>query len=504
MSQHDKIDEATLSFLSNYDPDVSISLQSISSPELHSGPSFEGQIFRVRQPEIAGFNDSEIESEKSVSPFKEGSGFQLDSAGLTGKTGPQQEVLDDDISLDEGQSPSQQTGWELNKQISELVSARALEPMDEEDSPIGTPSSPIKGSEISNSDEFVLVKLIGQGGQGQVWEARQTSLSREVAVKCHMRGLTDEFLTEAYTSGTLNHPNIIPVYDMGTWTDPSGKQHPILAMKRVKGKSWHQEIKDDRKNPNFTDEEFLTKHLSILIDVAHAVDFAHARGIIHRDLKPDQVMVGGFGEVYLMDWGLAISVTSGEQVPRSLREGIPMFRTMETATNCAGTPSYMAPEQTDIPTSKLGKHTDIYLLGATLYRIVTGFPPHHSQNALNAFKRAEKNDWNPLDASVPQDLRNLIGRCLATSPNDRPTSIRDVIEQLLGYLSGASRRLESMELTVDVQQKLKQANVDYQVLGRCVHQLDRAIGLWNGNENARTLREQALQQYTNLAVQKKI
>src|SRR5690606_35472163 len=151
--------------------------------------------------------------------------------------------------------------------------------------------------------------------------------------------------------------------------------------KLVRGVPWNAQIAADRNSVDFSLELFLAKHLGILSDVCNAVAYAHAKGIIHRDLKPQQVMVGDFGEVFLMDWGLAVSIDGKVEVAR--REGTAKHRTLATAISRCGSPAYMAPEQTEESTANLGTHTDIYLLGAIMFELVAGKPPHYAKTAMD-------------------------------------------------------------------------------------------------------------------------
>jgi serine/threonine protein kinase len=160
-----------------------------------------------------------------------------------------------------------------------------------------------------NAAAFRLIRRIGRGGMGEVWEAVQVSLNRAVAVKrvvTHGKASdstaarTRDFMMEALVSARLEHPNIVPVHDLGR--DEAGA--PLLAMKLVKGASWETRIREEFET--LPPEQFLSRHIPTLIAVAQAVAFAHTRGVVHRDIKPSQVMLGDYGEVLLMDWGLAV------------------------------------------------------------------------------------------------------------------------------------------------------------------------------------------------------
>jgi serine/threonine protein kinase len=365
------------------------------------------------------------------------------------------------------------------------------------DLPTGTLAD-MKSLQSGNAD-FVLQKLIGKGGQGEVWEAWQSSLRRLVAVKCLMSGDISEFLQEAYTSGELDHPNIVPVYDLGRIYDGE-KEQPLLAMKKVQGSPWNELLKADRKDEELKKEAFLIKHLRILVDVCNAVAYAHSKGIIHRDLKPSQVMVGQFGEVFLMDWGLAVYVESDMSDISS--ESLPKFSTLKTASNRCGSPAYMAPEQTMETTTELGFWTDIYLLGAILFELAVGKPPHASETAEGAYFMAVLNEFCDIPDDIPGDIHRLMFNSLSTDPVDRPesaTAFRDALED---YLSGASRQRESREMVEVVKMSLAEVDLeslDYGHVAQLTQRLSRALQLWPENSEAEEVRQRLLGRHAQLA-----
>ena len=177
----------------------------------------------------------------------------------------------------------------------------------------GRPSAVSETPDDSSLDYLTLDKL-GEGGMGTVHLAQQVALGREVALKqIHQRSsqkpsVRDEFLTEAVLTGKLEHPNIVPIYEVG---ESSGGEL-FYSMKNVKGRAWDETI----------DELTLDENLEILIDVCDAIAFSHAEGVIHRDLKPQNIMTGGFGEVLVLDWGLAVLAEPGEDVTAAILFGL--------------------------------------------------------------------------------------------------------------------------------------------------------------------------------------
>jgi tetratricopeptide (TPR) repeat protein len=348
-------------------------------------------------------------------------------------------------------------------------------------------------------EDYTLLRKIGEGGMGEVWQAWQTSLARMVAVKRLKSGAIEDFLQEAYTSAELDHPNIVPVHDMGrAATTATGEEVPLMAMKLVRGQPWGERMRDERRAADFNRETFLARNLRVLLDVCNAVAFAHAKGIIHRDLKPQQVMVGEYGEVYLMDWGLALLMR--DEAPLAARDGLPKHQTLATATNPCGSPAYMAPEQTAATTARLGYHTDVYLLGSTLFEIVAGAPPHYSNSAREALFKASVNEINELPRSCPPELKTLLERTLAATPEKRTKSVVAFRDALDDYLTGAGRRAESVKMAEGAERDLAAAKGDYAKLSAAQAELDRARSLWPGNPRVEPLTRLALEAHARSAL----
>jgi serine/threonine protein kinase len=379
--------------------------------------------------------------------------------------------------------------------------------------------TPLDGGEETDvfpgddSSPFRLSRLIGRGGFGEVWEGTQLSLGRTVAVKRLRREVVrsedtevdweESFRYEALTAAALEHPNIVPVYDLGR--DDTGRQQ--LAQRLVRGRSWKELIDADRARPI---GEVLARHLPTLIDVAQAVSFAHSKGILHRDLKPSQVLVGEFGEVFLVDWGLAFRFEAGaDQAGAEAGTVAPRPHSTPTETTArlfcpAGTPAYMAPEQTDQDATRLGPWTDVYLLGGTLYYLLTGSPPHTGDDVEEVFSRAragvvEKAPLEEPQHNLPKALVSLARHALEHRPTDRP-SPSEFIAALRDFQSGTEQRRESEALTRSVESSLEAARGDYGALSECLSNLARARGLWRDNPSVAPLRERALADYGRTAL----
>lgn len=301
---------------------------------------------------------------------------------------------------------------------------------------------------------YELQELIAQGGQGEVWVAEQLDLQRHVAVKIVKPESEVYFRQEAIISASLDHPNIIPAHQL-FHIDHEGQRRPALAMRFIEGVSWMRLIRKEHPGGN-PGHLYLNRHLRIFLTVCNAVAYAHSKQIIHRDLKPHQVVVGNFGEIYLTDWGMAVSLVTDPKTPTARRNRIPI-PTILSDTAILGTPLYMAPEQAAGDNSKLGLHTDIYLLGATLFEIVTGQPPRSFQNfrGLRSVTRdIVRNELRPIPDWVPDDLRTLILQCLATNPAERPTTVVEVHDRVQEHLDGSRRRREADELLQEMREEL--------------------------------------------------
>ncbi|MDB4941057.1 MAG: serine/threonine protein kinase [Labilithrix sp.] len=288
---------------------------------------------------------------------------------------------------------------------------------------------------------------IGEGGMGIVRMATQRSLGRTVAVKTLREGKHDDaatlrLLREAWVTGTLEHPNIVPVYDLGL--DETGT--PVIVLKRIEGVEWAAVMRDpEAVRARYGAKDLLEYNLRILVQLCNAVSLAHARGVLHRDLKPENVMIGSFGEVYLVDWGIAVSLdeTKAGRLPLAAEQN-----------EIAGTPCYMAPEMLGA-LGTLSARTDVYLLGAILHEILAGAPPHGGTfRQIVASILLSSAAYPP---EVPGELAAIAQRAMARQPADRFASADELRQRLEWYLghrgslaisAEAQRRLEEMRALV--------------------------------------------------------
>ena len=255
---------------------------------------------------------------------------------------------------------------------------------------------------------YRLQRVLGEGGMGAVYQARQHALAREVAVKVLRSEESQErkkllFRAEALVTAYLEHPNIIPVYDAA--------DH-CLVMKHVRGVTMEEVIERDRSRTA------IARNVEILIKASDAIRFAHSRGIIHRDIKAKNIMVGEYGEVLVLDWGLALSIAPG---PDGDFHGPRLDRCPHV---CAGTPGCLPPEIARGNRGGVGVHSDLFMLGALLYHVLAGDLPFHSPSTMESLECAATNHYAHLDRSDPHLPLRLVEACeqaMATSAAERGT-----------------------------------------------------------------------------------
>jgi len=329
-------------------------------------------------------------------------------------------------------------------------------------------------------DDFQILDVIGEGGMGVVYNARQVSLDREVALKIlkdvggrSREAIESSFTSEAIVTGDLDHPNIVPVHTLGH--DAQGKA--FYTMKKVSGRSWKDGM----------GEMSLDENLEVLLRVCDAVAFAHARGIIHRDLKPDNVMLGDFGEVVVMDWGLAASVAPGSKIEKH-----------GAAISFGGTPAYMAPEMAVDRRDQVGTCSDVYLLGGILYRIVTGLSPHRAETPVECIVAAAQNRIEPTDKEG--ELIEIALKAMSAKPEDRYQNVDALQSALRDYRAHS----QSIRLSEDAERLHKGAceSRDYDEFARAIFGFEAAISLWADNQEARKGLTQGRIDYAQNAYQK--
>jgi serine/threonine-protein kinase len=273
---------------------------------------------------------------------------------------------------------------------------------------------------------YVLGETIGRGGMGSVIAAQDLRIGREVAVK-RMATMTPDdeqlarFLREARIQARLEHPAIVPVHELSV--DELGR--PFFTMKRITGQTLGQRLADGVAQ---------NRLLRVFVDVCRAIEFAHARGVVHRDLKPPNIMLGDYGETYVIDWGIARVLANSEAAKHSDIAVLDPDGTRAGAV--LGTPGYMSPEQ--VRGEPATTAADVYALGAILFELLTARPLHErGQGALASTLHTPqvRPSDRYQDTPIPPELDDLCFAALAEIPDERPTA-HDLAEQVQAYLDG--------------------------------------------------------------------
>ncbi len=330
------------------------------------------------------------------------------------------------------------------------------------DTEFGEEPSPIVRP-LGETDDTIRYRIDGEiarGGMGAILKGRDPDLGRDVAIKVLREDFRDNgdmvrrFVEEAQIGGQLQHPGVVPIYELGTF----GDKRPFFSMKLVKGQTLA-----DLLSARSAASDDLPRFLSIYAAIAQTMAYAHTRGVIHRDLKPSNVMVGSFGEVQVMDWGLAKVLQRGgvaadakagkEPPPESMiataRSGTDTD--LSHAGSIMGTPSYMAPEQARGETDRIDERADVFALGSILCEILTGSPAFTGRSSAEIVRKASRGDTSDalarLDGSGAEaELIALTKDCLAVEPDDRPRDANAVSERVTAYLAGVQERLRATEL----------------------------------------------------------
>jgi serine/threonine protein kinase len=294
---------------------------------------------------------------------------------------------------------------------------------------------------------------IASGGMGTVYAARDVVLNRDVAVKVLRAdlqgrpGIARRFIEESQITSQLQHPGIPPVHDLGEL--PDGR--PFLVMKLIKGRTLAELLRQRSSSAHD-----LPRFLAVFEHVCQAVAYAHARALIHRDLKPSNVMVGEFGEVQVMDWGIARALT-GPVPATEPTEGTAAPTAAEGSRTqpgqAIGTWEYMPPEQARGQLEKIDRRADVFSLGAILCQLLTGRPPYvgTSEAITRMARQGQLADcFARLDrCGAEPELVALAKRCLANDPTGRPTDAGEVAATVAAFRAAAEERARKAELRVE-------------------------------------------------------
>jgi serine/threonine-protein kinase len=280
---------------------------------------------------------------------------------------------------------------------------------------------------------------IAKGGASAVHRIFDRTLLRRSAMKVLAAGLQpfpedrQRFIQEAQITAQLDHPNVVPIHELGLTSSGA----PYFTMKLVEGETMETLLAE--RQGEVRQVGWVAALLEILIKVCDAVAFAHSRGVIHRDLKPGNIMVGAFGQVYVMDWGIAKLVDGKSDVSV---DGKPQG-TLDRHGMILGTPAYMPPEQARGHHCDTDERSDIFALGATLYHILTGQAPHEGGEAGGELDAARRGDIRPPEqfpaaARLPRSLFRIAMRAMATDRRDRYRTASELKDDLFAQVRGGA------------------------------------------------------------------
>lgn len=329
-------------------------------------------------------------------------------------------------------------------------------------------SDPVADPAPPGDEEFVVHEELGRGGMGIVELATQRVLDREVAIKrliSPTKAMVTALLREATIAGQLEHPNIVPVHALVTTAEG-----PSVVMKRVSGTDWRVLIRGG--------ETPLERHIDVLIQLCRALSFAHSRDVVHRDIKPANVMIGEYGEVYLVDWGLARRLVNGKLTNKRL----------------AGTPAYMAPEMVS---GNIDARSDVYLLGSCLHEVLVGVPRHFGESILEVVMAVQESKPAAYPPSVPAELAAICNRACNLDPDRRFASTNDLRDALQSYL----KHRAATELVRVAEERVAELTAlpldgDYRRAQQLFHEarfgFEQALSAWPGSARAQQGREECL------------
>ncbi|MBK8938915.1 MAG: protein kinase [Polyangiaceae bacterium] len=343
-------------------------------------------------------------------------------------------------------------------------------------------------------DRYRNLELLGRGGMGEVTRAEDTLIGREVALKTMRVPMGDKptwaserFLREARVQGQLEHPAIVPVYDISN--DSEGQ--PFFTMKRVRGQTL-EDVLSEQRDLSRTQRKGARRHrlLSAFVTVCLAMHYAHERGVVHRDLKPDNIMLGAHGEVHVLDWGVARLITAEPH-------DAPLDENDTRPGEMVGTPGYMSPEQVLGQLELVDASSDVFALGTILYEILTlepFFPQQHATEILHATIDANRTPPPPKDC--PPELYALCLRATRYDKDDRPQSARELADAVERYLDGDRDRELRQKLADDQAEHARElaslaldgpeANREHN-RSQAMREAGRALALFPEHDVARTV-----------------
>lgn len=270
---------------------------------------------------------------------------------------------------------------------------------------------------------YELKRELARGGQAVVFIAHDRHMGRDIAFKQLLGGgprdAEERFLREARVAGQLEHPGVVPVYELGRRAD-SGALY--CAMRLVRGRSLAEALKEEKGRGRL-------KLLTSYVQLCQTIAYAHGRGVVHRDIKPENVMLGSFGETVLLDWGVAKLRGGREDISDVLQAPrVDQRFDMTQEGDVIGTPAYMSPEQALGNVREIDEQSDVWSLGAVLYEILTGRPPYTEKNAVQLLIKIAKDKFPPVQEIAPETPRELAFICERALEKSKKRRYRTALE----------------------------------------------------------------------------
>ena len=289
--------------------------------------------------------------------------------------------------------------------------------------------------ETQESERYQNMELICEGGMGQIYKAYDSKTDRYIAYKSVKEDSSYQFELrfryEAEVTARLEHPNIMPVYDIGQ--DDSGK--PFYTMKLLKGKTLDEQLRENNDRKDL---------IEYLIKVCDAIAFSHKNNIIHRDLKPENIIIGDYGEVLVLDWGIAKVIHSEDQ----FKENEELINLSSDLTQCGtvmGTPAYMSPEQAQ-DAENTDKRSDIYSLGAILWKLLSGNEPFSGKTSEEIIKNVKSGNLNISDSNIPASALAICKKAMNIDPDERYQNVEEMTLELKKLQGGFTVQAENASL----------------------------------------------------------
>ena len=412
-------------------------------------------------------------------------------------------LVDETIRVHDGDAAQALCSFGGEKRIQEVLpdmftpaelDAMDTVPMSEADFSLGS------ASEIAEMEEapgrYTFISQHAKGGMGHVLLVHDEYLGRSVALKellpastdaesgesdtpiRHTTSLVARFLQEARVTGQLEHPAIVPVYEVGRRKDGS----PYYTMRLVRGKTLSRALRDCQG---------LSERLALLpnfIDLCQAIAYAHSRGVIHRDIKPGNVMVGQFGETVVLDWGLAkvretedVNAEDIERILQTLNIDDEAAEPNTLSGRALGTPNYMPPEQAEGRLDAIDERSDVFSLGAVLYEILTGSPPYPGKSVREVLDNVINSRPLPVLETAPHAPPELAGICekaLQHAPDDRYQSAIELSEDTQRFVTGSMVRAYQYSVRDILWRYYKKHMAVVNTVLACVLAL-MAVGIWS-------------------------